>query len=135
MSGRRKKAYSVAFKLSVVSKTETSSIRAVAREAGVDEKRVREWKGQEMEFKEMMQKQGKMVCKVRKRIRGGWQKSAFPKAEVNCRAHFTTESPACSCVAQGCRSYCQRDHYQSTFQCFTWLDCKIHEAIQVCHKG
>ena len=28
MSGRRKKAYSVEFKLSVVSKTETSSIRA-----------------------------------------------------------------------------------------------------------
>ena len=41
MSGRRKKAYSVTFKLSVVSKTETCSIRAVAREAGVDEKRVR----------------------------------------------------------------------------------------------
>eukprot|EP00731_Ephydatia_muelleri_P001362 Em0001g1362a len=60
MSGRRKKAYSVEFKLSVVSKTETSSIRAVAREAGVDEKRVHEWKGQEMELEEMMQKQGKM---------------------------------------------------------------------------
>ena len=44
------------FKLSVVSKTETSSIRAVAREAGVDEKRVREWKGQEMELEETMQK-------------------------------------------------------------------------------
>ena len=81
MSGRRKKAYSVAFKLSVVSKTETSSIRAVAREAGVDEKRVREWKGQEMELEEMMQKQGKMVCKVRKRIRGGGRKVHFPKQE------------------------------------------------------
>ena len=81
MSGRRKKAYSVEFKLSVVSKTETSSIRAVAREAGVDEKRVREWKGQEMELEEMMQKQGKMVCKVRKRIRGGGRKVHFPKQE------------------------------------------------------
>ena len=81
MSGRRKKAYSVEFKLSVVSKTETSSIRAVAREAGVDEKRVREWKGQEMELEEMMQKQGKMVCKVRKHIRGGGRKVHFPKQE------------------------------------------------------
>ena len=81
MFGRRKKAYSVEFKLSVVSKTETSSIRAVAREAGVDEKRVREWKGQEMELEEMMQKQGKMVCKVRKRIRGGGRKVHFPKQE------------------------------------------------------
>eukprot|EP00731_Ephydatia_muelleri_P007500 Em0003g1748a len=40
----KKKSYSVEFKLQVVSKTETSSIRAAAREAGVDEKRVREWK-------------------------------------------------------------------------------------------
>ena len=60
-----------------VSKTGTSSIRAVAREAGVDEKRVREWKGQEMELEEMMQKQGKMVCKVRKRIRGGGRIYSF----------------------------------------------------------
>ena len=69
------------YKFSVVSKTETSSIRAVAREAGVDEKRVREWKGQEMELEEIMQKQGKMVCKVRKRIRGGGRKVHFPKQE------------------------------------------------------
>ena len=60
----RKKSYSVVFKLQVVSKTETSSIRTAAREAGVDEKRVREWKKQEMELEEMMKKQGKIACKV-----------------------------------------------------------------------
>ena len=63
MSGRRKKAYSVEFKLSVVSKAETSSIRAVAREAGVDEKWVREWKGQKMELEEMMQKQARWYAR------------------------------------------------------------------------
>ena len=47
----------------------------------MDEKRVREWKGQEMELEEMMHKQGKMVCKVRKRIRGGGRKVHFPKQE------------------------------------------------------
>eukprot|EP00731_Ephydatia_muelleri_P017673 Em0010g771a len=71
MSGPiRKKSCSVEFKLQVVSKTETSSIRAAAREAGVDEKRVREWKKQEMELEEMMKKQGKIACKVRKRLSG-----------------------------------------------------------------
>ncbi|KAL5493367.1 hypothetical protein EMCRGX_G014541 [Ephydatia muelleri] len=69
------------FSENYISKTETSSIRAVAREAGVDEKLVREWKGQEMELEEIMQKQGKMVCKVRKRIRGGGRKVHFPKQE------------------------------------------------------
>ena len=82
MSGPiRKKSYSVVFKLQVVSKTETSSIRAAAREAGVDEKRVREWKKQEMELKEMMKKQGKIACKARKRLSGGGRKVQFPVQE------------------------------------------------------
>ena len=132
MSGRRKKAYSVEFKLSVISKTETSSIRAVAREAGVDEKRVREWKGQEMELEEMMQKQGKMVCKVRKRIRGGGRKVHFTKQEKLIAERMLQQR---ALHVRGCRSYRQRDHYQSTFQCFTWLGFEIHESIQVCHKG
>eukprot|EP00731_Ephydatia_muelleri_P005747 Em0002g1923a len=67
--------------LQVVSKTETSSIRAAAREAGVDEKRVREWKKQEMELEELMKKQGKIACKVRKRLSGGGRKVQFPVQE------------------------------------------------------
>ena len=82
MSGPiRKKSYSVVFKLRIVSKTETSGIRAVAREAGVDEKRVCEWKKQEMELEEMMKKQGKIACKVRKRLSGGGRKVQFPVQE------------------------------------------------------
>eukprot|EP00731_Ephydatia_muelleri_P012549 Em0006g1443a len=82
MSGPiRKKSYSVVFKLQVVSKTETSSIRAAAREAGVDEKRVCEWKKQEMELEELMKKQGKIACKVRKRLSGGGRKVQFPVQE------------------------------------------------------
>ena len=48
----------LAFKLSVVSikQRHACSIRAVAREAGVHEKRVREWLSQEIELEEMMQK-------------------------------------------------------------------------------
>ena len=84
MSGPiRKKSHSVVFKLQIVSKTETSriNIRAVAREAGVDEKRVCEWKKQEMELEEMMKKQGKIACKVRKHLSGGGRKVQFPVQE------------------------------------------------------
>lgn len=82
MSGPiRKKSYSVVFKLRIVSKTETSSIRAAAKEAGVDKKRVREWKKQEMELEEMMKKQGEIACKVRKRLSGGGRKVQFPVQE------------------------------------------------------
>ena len=106
MSGPiRKKSYSVVFKLQVVSKTETSSIRAVAREAGVDEKRVREWKKKEMKLEEMMKKQGEIACKVRKRLSGGGRKVQFPVQEkLICAPHHATENPACSCAAQGCSS-------------------------------
>lgn len=81
MSGPRKKAYSIEFKLGVVRRAETSSIRAVAREAGVDEKRVREWKAQEMELAEMQEKQGRMLCRVRKLLPGGGEKVHFPQQE------------------------------------------------------
>ena len=109
MSGPiRKKSYSVVFKLQVVSKTETSSIRAATREAGVDEKRVREWKKQEMELKEMMKKQVRQdSMQGQKTSFRRWEKGSVPGTrKIDCAPHLATESPACSCAAQGCSSLC-----------------------------
>ena len=123
------------FKLSVVSKTETSSIRAVAREAGVDEKRVREWKGQEMDRvgRNDAEAQGKMVCKVRKRIRGGGRKVHFPKQEKLIAKRILQQRALHVRVLR--RDVARIAKEIITNPCFTWLDFEIHEAIQVCHKG
>jgi len=43
-SAKRKRNYSVAFKLQVVESAEGTSNREAGRKFGVDEKRVREWK-------------------------------------------------------------------------------------------
>ena len=52
--------YSAAFKLEAIEKTNASLNRAVARELGVDEKRIREWREKESELNEVPEKTAKV---------------------------------------------------------------------------
>ena len=107
MSGPiRKKSYNVVFKLQNVSKTETSSIRAVAREAGVMRNGFVSGKtgngiGRNDEEARRDSMQGPKTSFRR------WEKGSVPGTrKIDCAPHLATESPACSCGAQGCSSLC-----------------------------
>ena len=72
-SAKRKRNYSVAFKLQVVESAEGTTNREASRKFGVDEKRVREWKLQKDRLEDTDSKKRRLV--------GGGRKAKYPDIE------------------------------------------------------
>ena len=80
MSAKRKRNYTVAFKLQVVESAERTTNRETGRIFGVDEKRVREWKLQKQRLKE--------TNSAKKRLIGGGVKPKYPELEEALAAYI-----------------------------------------------
>ena len=69
----KKRSFDAAFKLKAVESAEKTTNRAAAREFGVDERRVREWRQMKDELEKLPRKKRRLV--------GGGRKTALPEME------------------------------------------------------